>query len=74
MRNFFGRKAKLYSHIMDPRTGYPADGVLAVSVIAPRTVDSEVWAETVLHFGTAVDRDPQSEELSHFDLRKQSGG
>ena len=30
---------------MDPRTGYPAQGMLSVSVIAPRTLDSEVWAK-----------------------------
>jgi thiamine biosynthesis lipoprotein len=30
---------------MDPRTGYPAEGVLSVSVIAPKTLDSEIWAK-----------------------------
>ena len=42
---FFFAEGKLYSHIMDPRTGYPSQGMLAVSVIAPRTLDSEVWAK-----------------------------
>lgn len=42
---FFWANGKLYSHIMDPRTGYPAKGMLSVSVIAPRTVDSEIWAK-----------------------------
>lgn len=42
---FFYAEGKLYSHIMDPRTGYPATGVLSVSVIAARTLDSEVWAK-----------------------------
>jgi FAD:protein FMN transferase len=42
---FFVAEGKTWSHIMDPRTGYPAQGVLSVSVIAPRTVDSEVWAK-----------------------------
>jgi FAD:protein FMN transferase len=41
----FRAEGKLYSHIMDPRTGYPAQGVAGVSVIAPRTLDSEVWAK-----------------------------
>ena len=35
----------IWSHIMDPRTGYPALGTLSVSVIAPETIDSEVWAK-----------------------------
>jgi len=42
---FFWAEGKLYSHIMDPRSGYPAEGMLSVSVIAPRTLDSEVWAK-----------------------------
>ena len=42
---FFFAEGKLYSHIMDPRTGYPSEGMLSVSVLAPRTLDSEVWAK-----------------------------
>jgi FAD:protein FMN transferase len=42
---FFRAGGRLWSHIMDPRTGYPAPGMLAVSVIAPRTIDSEAWAK-----------------------------
>ncbi len=50
---FFWAKGKLYSHIMDPRTGYPAMGVLSVSVIAPRTLDSEIWAKPYYILGRA---------------------
>jgi len=42
---FFRAEGKIYAHIMDPRTGYPARGSVAVSVIAPRTIDSEAWAK-----------------------------
>lgn len=42
---FFRARGKLYSHLMDPRTGYPATGMLAVSVIAPRAIDSEAWTK-----------------------------
>ena len=34
-----------YSHIMDPRRGVPAESAVQVTVIAPRTIDSEVWAK-----------------------------
>jgi len=34
-----------YSHIMDPRSGVPAENAVQVTVIAPRTIDSEVWAK-----------------------------
>ena len=42
---FFWAEGKLYSHIMDPRTGFPAEGMLSVSVMSPKTLDSEVWAK-----------------------------
>jgi thiamine biosynthesis lipoprotein len=44
---FFEAEGKIYSHIMDPRTGYPAQGVVAASVLAPRTLDSEAWTKPV---------------------------
>jgi thiamine biosynthesis lipoprotein len=42
---FFRAEGRIYAHIMDPRTGYPAQGVVSVSVLAPRTLDSEAWAK-----------------------------
>lgn len=34
-----------YSHIMDPRHGVPAEGAVQVTVLAPHTIDSEIWAK-----------------------------
>ncbi len=49
---FFEAGGKLYSHIMDPRTGYPASsGVVSVSVVAPSTLDSEVWTKPFFVLG-----------------------
>ena len=42
---FFFAEGRLYSHIMDPRTGFPATGMLSTSVIAPRTLDTEAWSK-----------------------------
>lgn len=42
---FFYAEGRTYSHIMDPRTGFPAQGTLSTSVIAPKTIDSEAWAK-----------------------------
>jgi len=42
---FFQANGRMYSHIMDPRTGFPAPGMLSVSVIAPATLDSEAWTK-----------------------------
>ncbi len=41
---FFEQDGKRYGHILDPRTGRPAEGMAAVSVIAPLTLDSEAWS------------------------------
>jgi thiamine biosynthesis lipoprotein len=42
---FFVAGGKLYTHIFDPRTGYPATGAVSVSVVAPKTIDSEAWTK-----------------------------
>jgi len=41
----FRAGGRRYSHIMDPRRGAPAESAVQVTVIAPRTIDSEVWAK-----------------------------
>ncbi|HUS08636.1 MAG TPA: FAD:protein FMN transferase [Bryobacteraceae bacterium] len=42
---FFRAEGRIYSHLMDPRTGFPAAGMLSVSVLTPMTIDSEAWAK-----------------------------
>lgn len=42
---FFYAEGRMYSHIMDPRTGYPSEGMLSVSVVSPKTIDSEAWCK-----------------------------
>ena len=50
---FFRAGGRLYAHIMDPRTGFPAQGASSVSVVAPRTLDSEAWAKPYFVNGRA---------------------
>jgi thiamine biosynthesis lipoprotein len=50
---FFVAEGKTYSHIMDPRTGFPAPGMLSVSVLAPKTLDSEAWTKPCFILGRA---------------------
>ena len=45
LEKFFWADGKIWGHIIDPRTGYPASGTLSVSVIAPRSIDSEAWTK-----------------------------
>lgn len=42
-----------YTHIMDPRRGAPAESAVQVTVIAPRAIDSEVWAKPYFIQGSA---------------------
>jgi len=41
----FRAGGRAQSHIIDPRTGYPAQGMLMVCVTAARTIDSEAWTK-----------------------------
>ena len=50
---FFWANGRTYSHIVDPRTGYPAQGTSAVSVVSPRTIDSEAWTKPFFINGRA---------------------
>ena len=41
---FFDKDGTRYGHILDPRTGQPALGMTAVSVIGPNAIDTEAWS------------------------------
>jgi thiamine biosynthesis lipoprotein len=47
----FLAEGKTYSHILDPRTGYPAQGTSLVSVLGPRTMDTEAWTKSCFIHG-----------------------
>jgi thiamine biosynthesis lipoprotein len=49
----FRAGGRRYSHIMDPRRGVPAENAVQVTVIAPRAIDSEVWAKSYFIRGYA---------------------
>jgi thiamine biosynthesis lipoprotein len=38
---FFIRKGQRYGHILDPRTGRPAEGLYSVTVLAPTATEAE---------------------------------
>lgn len=70
---FFWADGRVYSHIIDPRTGYPAQGASAVSVLAPRAVDSEAWAKPFFVNGRAwtAAHKPQGLRVFFCDDRPQ---
>lgn len=40
---FIAKDGRRYGHILDPRTGRPAEGLLAVTVVAPDATTSDAW-------------------------------
>jgi thiamine biosynthesis lipoprotein len=38
---FFRRRGRRYGHILDPRTGRPAEGVYSATVIAPTAAEAD---------------------------------
>jgi thiamine biosynthesis lipoprotein len=58
---FFVADGTTFSHIIDPRTGDPAQGASSVSVVAARAIDSEAWTKPYFVNGrrwTAAHRRP----------------
>ena len=46
-----------YSHIIDPRTGYPASGIVSVSVFAKQTEIADALATGIFVLGVEVGLD-----------------
>lgn len=63
---FFAVGRRTYSHIMDPRTGQPAEGMLQVSVLAPKTIDSEAWTKPYFVLGRQWTARHKSPEFTVF--------
>jgi len=52
-RKFFRDKGKMYSHIIDPRTGKPVNnGVISVTVIAKNAMEADGWDNGFFVLGT----------------------
>ena len=49
--NFFEINGARYSHILNPSTGYPVQGVAACTVIAPTCMESDAMATACLVYG-----------------------
>ena len=50
-------KDKRYSHIIDPRTGYPSTGIISVTVFAPKSEVADALATSVFVMGKEVGLD-----------------
>ena len=49
---------KRYAHIIDPRTGYPAEGILSATVLAPKAELADALATSLFVMGieTGINR------------------
>ena len=45
---------KRYSHIIDPKTGYPSSGIISVTVFAPKAELADALATSVFVMGIEV--------------------
>lgn len=48
---FVTKDGRTYGHIIDPRTGWPSDGLLAVTVIAPTATEADAWGTALFVLG-----------------------
>ncbi|MFZ5815135.1 MAG: FAD:protein FMN transferase [Bacillota bacterium] len=67
-QQFFEQGGKRYHHVLDPRTGEPASGVLSVTVLAPTAVEADLLSTALFVLGPErgmelVSRSPGVEAL-----------
>jgi FAD:protein FMN transferase len=48
---YFRYEGRRYGHILDPRTGWPAEGLLSATVIAPETADADAISTALYVMG-----------------------
>jgi thiamine biosynthesis lipoprotein len=50
---FVAQNGRTYGHIMDPRTGWPAEGLISVTVISPSGFECDAWDTPMFVLGPA---------------------
>jgi thiamine biosynthesis lipoprotein len=48
---FFRHAGRRYGHILDPRTGWPAEGVLSSTVVAPTAAEADALSTALYILG-----------------------
>ncbi len=75
-RNYYIKEGKKYSHIIDPRTGYPAEkNVLSASVIMPECMLADAYATAFMVLGvdTSDSLAKKIEGLSYYLIYDENG-
>lgn len=58
--------SKMYTHIIDPRTGYPSNGIISVTVFAPKAELADALATSVFVMGKEIGLD-RINQLSYIE-------
>jgi thiamine biosynthesis lipoprotein len=53
---FVAAGGRTYGHILDPRSGAPAEGLIAVTVLAPDAMTADAWGTALFVLGPAEAR------------------
>lgn len=64
---FVADDGRRLSHILDPRTGWPAQGLVSVTVIAPSAMSADAWATAFFVLGLEASR-PIARERDDLDV------
>jgi thiamine biosynthesis lipoprotein len=62
---FVARDGRTYGHIMDPRTGRPAEGLISVTVVAPTALECDGWDTPLFVLGPDAAR-RKARALAHL--------
>ncbi|RMF58577.1 MAG: FAD:protein FMN transferase [Calditrichaeota bacterium] len=69
---YFMQNGKRYHHILNPQTGYPAEGVVSVSIVAPNAILADGFSTAVFVMGKLkgmafIESHPELEGLIIFE-------
>jgi thiamine biosynthesis lipoprotein len=67
---FFEAAGKRYCHILDPRTGWPVEGLQSVSVVAPLCVVAGTWATIGMLEGDTAESRLSRSGLPHLVVHR----
>lgn len=73
---FVAANGRAYGHILNPRTGRPAEGLISVTVVAPTALDCDAWDTPLFVLGpeAAKRKAKEREDISAILVQPGNGG
>ena len=74
-RNYYEKDGKRYSHIIDPRTGFPLNhGLISVTVVSETAINADAWATAFFVAGPKKIKElAEKLKLAVFFVSRESG-